>query len=270
MNKIIISLGTGLLAGYALSFLHSEATVDTLPDFVQGGHIDSVECVCDMQRSRDLDHALEIERDTNNLLIAEIDKLQSEVDRLHEQLLSADSFAGSSWLQSAWEDLTAHEAPIDRQRQMIDAGFDPVRAAWLLQRESQLQVAAIGNHQRDAANVQPLAYLDSRLAARQALREEIGDFEYEQYLAATGQSTAVAVTQVLTDSSAQSAGLKVGDVIVDFDGERVFNMIELTDQAGNGEPNEVVLINIERNGVPMQFALPRGTLGIIGGKPTEN
>lgn len=269
MSKIITSLCAGLVAGFVLSFLRADVTTDALTDNGQGDPVASVECVCDMHRIPDYDRTLEIARDTNSRLTARIDELQAEIELLEARQQQPEDSVDSDWLQSAWEDLAADEQPVDRQQQMIDAGFDPLRAAWLLDREAQLQLAALDERYKDAANAKPLDHMASRLAARRSLRAEIGDFEYEQYLAATGQSTAVAVTKVLVDSPAHIAGLQVGDEILDYDGVRVFNMLELSDQARKGDPNETVLMNIERNGAPMQLILPRGALGISGGKPVK-
>lgn len=266
MSKIIVSLGIGVLAGFSLSFLLLKSD-ENAPDYLAASNaVESVECVCDLQRVREFDRALQDERNANILLRAEVDRLLSELDESEARRSSAQLAEGGDWLQSAWADLTDNDEPADRRQMLIDAGVPPARTDWILQRESELHMAALEENYQDAA-AGPLDYVDSRVAGRQALREEIGDYEYEQYLAGTGQSTSVSITQVMTDSPAQNAGFQVGDEIVDYDGMRVFNIIELANKAQDGAPGEAVIVNIMRNGGPMQLVLPRGPLGVSGGKP---
>ena len=270
--KTLIVLGCGLIAGFALSWLSVDTKEDARLDPTTSNSVGSVECVCDLQQSGELNRALEGEREANDRLRAEIERLHSVVELMEGEAgatweAAEESSDGGDWLEKAWADLAFEHEPPDRRRMLIDAGFATARAEWILSRESELQLAALNDHHRDVTGAQSLDYLEFRLTARDALREEIGDFEYERYLAAIGQSTAVAVTQVLADSPAQASGLQVGDEIVDYGGTRVFNMIDLADNTRNGDRGEAVIINIERNGAPMQLVVPRGPLGISGGKP---
>jgi S1-C subfamily serine protease len=107
---------------------------------------------------------------------------------------------------------------------------------------------------------------DTRLNPGAILRSELGDTAYETYLEANGRSTAVSVNGVMQASPAQNAGLQVGDRIVGYDGKRVFSTGDLTAQTMNGTPGESVLVDIERDGAPMQIVLPRGPVGITSGR----
>ncbi|MGH8193632.1 MAG: PDZ domain-containing protein [Woeseiaceae bacterium] len=272
MRKIIVSLSSGLLTGFALSYLYLPVDfVDEVADGSAGGAVASGELVRYEPPADDIYRTLREEREINQLLRAEIDRLQSEVERMaaaHES--NAATSDDGDWLQSAWADLAPSDEPADRRQLLIDAGFAPARAEWILTRESELQMAAIEARYRDPAASGQLHYMDSRLASRKALHDDMGDYGYEQYLAATGQSTTILITEVLADSPAQDAGFRVGDEIVYYDGMRVFNVIELADKARDGAPGGAVTVNIKRDGAPMQLVLPRGPLGISGGKPTRN
>ena len=103
---------------------------------------------------------------------------------------------------------------------------------------------------------------DPALNPNQALRDEIGDAEYEQYLEATGRPTTVAVNRVLESSPGAVAGLQSGDQILSYDGQRVFNTFELNQQTMQGEPGASVVVDILRDDVPMQVVMPRGPIGI--------
>ena len=96
------------------------------------------------------------------------------------------------------------------------------------------------------------------------LREQLGDAEFERYLQAQGSATAVTVREVIDASPANRAGLRPGDEIVGYDGNRVFGMYELRSMAFSGNPGEDVVVEIVRDGQRMQLVLPRGPLGITG------
>lgn len=270
MIKVIASLIVGLVGGFSLSLLLVEPQQSAPDASTVDNTVALVDCVCDVHGVRELDRAVHDQRVVNSQLREEIDQLLAELGRLENERIAAhDSTmgfsAGDGWLEHAWTDLAADYEPDDRRQMLIDGGFGPVRAEWILARESELQMAAVEEHLDDSAAVGAVDYLDSRIAARHALREEIGGFEYEQYLAATGQSTKVSITQVIADSPAYDAGFQVGDEIIDYDGKRVFNMIELADKTRDGAAGGTVIVNVTRDGSPMQLVLPRGPLGVSGG-----
>lgn len=153
------------------------------------------------------------------------------------------------------------------QRQIerfIDAGFAPDRAQWLLQREEELRMEALQaryDASRQGASEQQIADLTvSRL-----LREDLGDADYEKYLAAQGRPTSVNVREVLTNSPARAAGLLPGDEIVAYNGSRVFEMNELSNMTLASKPGSTVILEVERDGQLLQFYVEGGPLGITGG-----
>ena len=89
---------------------------------------------------------------------------------------------------------------------------------------------------------------------------------YERYLAANGRSTGISIAMVLEGSPALVAGLQVGDEIVNYGGRRVFSMTDLTGQILQGQPGQNVIVDIMRDGIPMQIVIPRGPIGITGGR----
>ena len=80
------------------------------------------------------------------------------------------------------------------------------------------------------------------------------------------RSTSVTISSVIESSPAQSAGLQPGDEIVRYDGERVFSMTDLTRQTMDGTAGQNVVVDIMRDGTPMQIVMPRGPVGISGGR----
>jgi S1-C subfamily serine protease len=111
-----------------------------------------------------------------------------------------------------------------------------------------------------------MSFFQGRTAASDALRNELGDADYERYLDASSRPTSVAVSGVLDSSPAQRAGLQPGDQIVRYDGKRIFSMSDLTRRTLEGQPGEQVVVDILRDGVSMQVAVPRGPIGISGGR----
>jgi len=150
----------------------------------------------------------------------------------------------------------------DRADGLAAAGFAPDRAAWIVQRESELQVEAMQARFDAARSGEPGNPFDARWNPDAMLREEIGDREYEQYLQAYGRPTTVDVSSVLQSSAGQTAGLRTGDEIVSYGGQRVFNIVDLNQQTMQGEPGQSVVVEIVRDGIPMQLVMPRGPIGI--------
>jgi S1-C subfamily serine protease len=60
--------------------------------------------------------------------------------------------------------------------------------------------------------------------------------------------------------------LQPGDEIVRYDGTRVFNISDLNRQTMLGEPGESVVVDITRDGMPMQVVMPRGPIGVSTGR----
>src|SRR5690606_17603264 len=98
-----------------------------------------------------------------------------------------------------------------------------------------------------------------------ALRAELGDAEYERYLTALGRATRVGVRNVLPSSPAEVAGLRPGDQIVAYAGQRVFDMNDLNRMTFEGQPGEPVVLDVMRDRQTVQLYVPRGPIGITGG-----
>ena len=122
----------------------------------------------------------------------------------------------------------------------------------------------VGDACNGSRHLEPGVYdrSDARFNPDGSLRTEIGDTEYEQYLAATGRSTSVAIGSVIESSPGQRAGLLAGDEILRYDGTRIFSTRELVEHTMQGDPGQSIVVDIVRDGVPMQFVLPRGPIGV--------
>ena len=149
---------------------------------------------------------------------------------------------------------------------LVEAGFLPSQAELITQREQELQMEALQARFDAERNGEDIDWSSNRSLTSDTLREELGEADYERYLEANNRATSISVSSVIESSPAQSAGLMPGDQIIRYDGERVFSMTDLTRQTMVGEPGQTVLVDVMRNGNLMQVVMPRGPVGITGGR----
>ena len=97
------------------------------------------------------------------------------------------------------------------------------------------------------------------------IRDELGDDRYDRYLFAMGRPNRLVVGSVMETSPAQHAGFKHGDVIVRYDGERVFSNLHLVRLRSSGKLGAPIIVEITRDGHPMQITIPRGPMGMGAG-----
>lgn len=142
------------------------------------------------------------------------------------------------------------------------AGFAPHEADWIIEQENHMRLEAL--QQQWEQRRETVAEGEPHAAAVNPLRRELGDDGYERYLAATGAPTRVTVGRLIERSPGAIAGLQPGDEIVRYDGRRVFSMGELNAATLQGEPGERVVVDVVRDGTPMQLTVNRGPIGITG------
>jgi S1-C subfamily serine protease len=103
---------------------------------------------------------------------------------------------------------------------------------------------------------------DAHNALDADFRDEVGDDGYDAYLRATGKPNRVVVKALLPSGAGRSAGLEVGDEVVEYAGARIFAPMELQLQTSSGRLGELITIEIVRAGQPLTLRAPRGPLGI--------
>ena len=227
------------------------------------------------ERLQDLEQALAEERaarialeDTLAMLFEELDRLEGTGERAAARLQIAAENEREA--RAAERRGRRNEADWMRSYQerrvttLVEGGFSDEEARRALQLESEASFKAMQRAweaQRNGESVDVRGIMNS---PQSILRAEMGDDAYARYLEAQGQPTAIRITQVLGGSPGNSAGLQAGDELVSYNGERVFNVMELRNGTMQGQPGEDVVIEIERDGVRMQLTLPRGPIGITG------
>ena len=227
------------------------------------------------ERIAALERAVSDERFARQLLQEEVFYLTAELEQIAgtydsevpEEISPEQAVAESpNSRMSRREEYRRRNSFEGRMERLIEAGFLPSQASMIVSRESELQMESLRARYEAERSGDPADFFRSRNATSDALRAELGEADYERYLVANDRSTNVTVSSVIDSSPAQSAGLQSGDEIVRYDGERIFNMTDLTRQTMDGTAGQNVVVDIMRDGTPMQIVMPRGPVGISGGR----
>lgn len=150
---------------------------------------------------------------------------------------------------------------------LVKAGIDEELARDIVRRSNEIDLKLL--ELRDRASRE--GYFRSDRYAREAselreqnisLRDEIGDDYYDNYLYASGQTNRVKVASVMLGSPAETAGMRDGDLILNYDNRTMFNWNELQQATSRGERGEYVNVTVLRNGQLLNLWMPRGPLGI--------
>jgi len=168
----------------------------------------------------------------------------------------------SQVLEDAEADMTN-----DALAPFLDAGFDPARAEYVKQLQDDLQLQRL--YVRDQAEregwIRSPRYRDAMQSIQQreeGLRQELGEDDYDRYLYSIGRPNRVVVGDVLANGPAQQAGIQVGDSILSYGGERIFEAGSLVSATRDGTSGMSTAIEIERDGQTQVVYVPRGPLGI--------
>jgi len=280
MLKTVGLVIAGLVAGFAVaSWLapgtSTNAADDARPTAVQSAA--ATAAAVSTARVASLEDALADETERRALLEQRVDELAAEVDELRTSATAGRERAGGD---ARAAELAPGESPRARVRRegavsaqemqrrqvetLVAAGFPPDRAEWITRRTQELRMESL-QAQYDAAREGRPPDPSTGFASDRNLRTELGDADYERYLTALNRPTNVNVMTVLASSPAERVGLKSGDQIVSYGGARVFDVRELNALTYEGTAGESVVVEVRRDGLPLQLVLPRGPLGITGG-----
>jgi len=101
-----------------------------------------------------------------------------------------------------------------------------------------------------------------------SVRETYGDETYDWFLYAADRTNRVRVESVLGGSAADEAGLRAGDVILSYDGSRIFKPGSLVRGTLQGRLGDRVEVIVQRGGSTHTVNVPVGPLGIRLGRAT--
>lgn len=151
---------------------------------------------------------------------------------------------------------------------LIGAGFDAAEVEALNERYEQIELDRL--FVRDEATRQGwlgqpryhrrMRELDERY---NALRFEFGEDRYDWLLYASGNDNRVRVDRVMQDSAAADVGVELGDILLRYDDERIFDVQILQQATGEGRVGAAVSLDVERQGEQIRLYPPRGPLGVV-------
>ncbi len=257
MIKISISFLIIVLVGLAIATPILQRN-GSLPDSSQASLVSRLEQLeqaldQEIEQRQLLERQVAHEREQRLALAGQISELNAHNDALSSTMENR-AFSAPSQMSRGGD----HQSEIDL---LVNAGFDSSDAERIVELETNLQRQILSSRfGSQRVNIRELF-----LEMSQTLRTELGDEKYEQYLETTGRPTSVAVGHVVPDSAGAAAGLQIGDNIVSYDGERIFNINDLQQATQSGTEGQTVVMEIERDGIPVTLVLPRGQIGISAG-----
>ena len=153
------------------------------------------------------------------------------------------------------------------EAKLMAAGIDESTAAWIQQQldKNQMDELYLQNQASREGWLNKPRYHKARREIQERIngfREQLSEDIYDRLLYALGRPNRVLVMDVMQDSPAQQNGLNASDVIVSYDGRRVFSINELQELTSGGDSSSWVLVEMRRNGEPLSAYVPGGPLGI--------
>lgn len=209
------------------------------------------------------------------LLLEEIDRLDTTGPDVLAPQISAYKEAERRRASVADDrDILRQQNMTQRERQhaaLTEGGFTPDRANQLLDRVSALQWELMQENYEARQGGTRVDWSSLERNPEWRLRQELGDAEYERYLNALQRPTEVSVESVMASSPASRAGLANGDVILSYNGTRIFNVAELRSFSMEGGSSGDAVVEILRDGNRMQITVPAGPMGVqIGSRRGGN
>lgn len=202
-----------------------------------------------------------------NTLEMQLTKLRGRVENLEGEVRQNRDRRGNDVDAAQQPTADSRGAGLDGEAQLVEAGIDSSTAAWIQQQldKNQMDDLYLQNQARREGWLNKPRYQQARreIQARvDGFREQLGDDTYDRLLYALNRPNRVQIMNVMQDSPAQQNGLNASDMIVSYDGKRVFTPKDLQDLASGGDTSAWVLLEISRNGEPFNVYMPGGPLGV--------
>ncbi len=206
------------------------------------------------------------------LLLQRIELAESRIEELEtalaevqfQQIHSTDDFLPSG--QPNGQSGGQQTAQQDRQANLLDAGFELATVEEIQNIRNDLQLQRL--ELRDRATREGWLGTDRfrdeqrELRSGSQLRATLGDEDYDKFLLAEGTDNRVRIESVIANSAADFAGIAVGDIVIRYADERIFSFRDLQRATTEGERDQMVNIQVGRNGELLDFVIPRGPMGV--------
>ena len=99
-------------------------------------------------------------------------------------------------------------------------------------------------------------------ALRDEAIDELGERDYDAMLYAAREQNRVVVSRLLANSPAEAAGVRAGDALLRYDGQRIFDLSTVVEATAEGVPGTLTELRVERGGEEIRLFVPRGPLGV--------
>ncbi|MDH4314869.1 MAG: PDZ domain-containing protein [Gammaproteobacteria bacterium] len=207
------------------------------------------------------------------LLAEQLEATRAELDDLQQNLRTRveESFRAAAEEVESTDVSEYEQARIARAQSIKSklqaAGFTPDQVEHLRRRqaEAEMQQVEMDDRARREGWFGTARYAEeyaSLASGAEAIRGELGDEAYDRYMYASGRPNRVAVGSVIQTSPAERAGLRPGDIITRYGGEKIYSPDQLTSLRSTGDRGAPVAVEILRNGQVMLISMPRGPMGI--------
>jgi len=207
----------------------------------------------------------ESQQDYDNEYQNQIASLEAEVKALTEKLSIAQK--ESAKIEQTVKHNNLRKIKILTQDVLMEAGIDEVSAQEIIRRKSEYEYKLLDLRDRAAregfsGTLRFRKELNSLKNINESIREDLGDDVFERYLYASEKTNQVKVSSIMQNSPAEYAGIKKGDVIISYDGERIFSWRDLNRSTAKGEREDLVIIDVKREEGIFNILVPRGPLGV--------
>jgi membrane-associated protease RseP (regulator of RpoE activity) len=208
-------------------------------------------------------------------LVARIDdladgwgRMQAELAELRQRVAQLEQRPAVAASDEPEERRAALARTTEQQRDaLVKAGVSVEVAEDILWRRAQVSLERL--YTRDRAAREGWLGTDryreelSRINEQQvSLRDEVGAEAYDRYLYETGEDNRILVDSVIPGSAGDENGLQPGDVIERYGDEPIFGFRDLRGATTDGQPGELVPVQVRRGGGTVEVWLPRGPIGI--------
>jgi len=211
--------------------------------------------------------ALEAERERSRELAAQVEWLRWQVEDLAR--IEIPQRNGDDAAQPEAEHETAAGAKKPDEELWFDvgslqAGGVPSHEVERLQEifeASEMEIIDLRHRAMREGWLRSGRYVRALGALRGGLRKEIGDESFDLLLYATGRKNRVLISDVLGNSPGERAGFQPGDVVLSYDGKRIFRTTALQSATTRGRLGDRVAVEVLRNGEVIRLYPARGPLG---------
>lgn len=280
---LILSIGIGI--GWSLAPESSSHTIETVSDSSQS--VDATNIKEINSKLNDLVLQLENERQARKHLQQSLAQLRQDLKKTGIENLSEDITealpdettvsdpASAANVASAQMNQFGVQNVSDREQALLSVGLDNADIDKIDKRieQQEMQQLYLQNKARREGWYGTQRYFEEsrNLSSNSNIyREELGDDRYDRYLYESGQNNRVLVQSVISGSPAEQVGLIEGDVIYRYGDKRIFGWNDLTSATAEGDPSQVIRIEIKRKDQSLEFYVKRGPLGIRLGSDRVN